>query len=76
MINEDELLNPLTDAQIEELKDTQKRLRVIKQAIARARRAGINVTAQEAQVAELEQQSKGLLAEYGRTSPSSGQRST
>jgi hypothetical protein len=60
-----ELDQPLTNEQINALKEAQKLIPKLKDELRRAKLAGLDVTQQEADLSELEGRVQGLLRVYG-----------
>lgn len=59
--------SPLSEEQLQALKEAQALLPRLKEEIRRAKLAGIDVSQQEAELAELEGRIQGLLRVYGGT---------
>ncbi|MEN4013991.1 MAG: hypothetical protein ROW48_18320 [Bellilinea sp.] len=60
-----EVDQPLSDDQIKQLRDAQKMLPKLKEQIRRAKLAGLDVSQQELDIADLEGRVQGLLRVYG-----------
>lgn len=68
--------SPLTEEQLQALKEAQALLPRLKEEIRRAKLAGIDVSQQEAELAELEGKIQGLLRVYGGTGFTATKRSS
>lgn len=60
-----EIEQPLTNEQINMLKEAQKLIPKLREQIRKAKLAGLDVSQQEADLAELEGKVQGLLRVYG-----------
>lgn len=68
--------SPITEEQLQALKEAQALLPRLKDEIRRAKLAGIDVSQQEAELAELEGKIQGLLRVYGGAGFTTTRRST
>lgn len=59
--------NPLSEEQINNLRDAQKLIPKLKEQLRKAKLAGLDVSQQEIEVADLEGRVQGLLRVYGAT---------